>query len=189
MTGAQKAAYLAAHQEGCVACHFSDRASPTTHRTQHMVHTNYRSTECRADCTGEIMCTACALVHGAEQAAGEAWCGLPTDGGSAVARARPLYRRMPLGLCGRDTEELLHQRLLFAVAADKGKLDDVGTVGEGPVRGGPAKRSCRHVGHKRDAEAAGHHREPGQDRVREAAHIRAETGPAAGGHELVMIIE
>ena len=89
---------------------------------------------------------------------------------------------------GGDAQEMFRQGLVCSVAGYEGEFDDVGAVGEGAVRGGRPDLAYGHVGYQGDAEAGGGHGQLGEDRVGEVADGGAESGPAAGGHELVVVV-
>jgi len=89
---------------------------------------------------------------------------------------------------GGDAQEMFRKGLVCSVAGHEGEFDNVGAVGEGTVRGGRLDLAHAHVGYESDAEAGGRHGQLGEDRVGEVADAGAESGPAADGHELVVVV-
>ena len=83
---------------------------------------------------------------------------------------------------------MFRQRFVCSCPGYEGELDDVGAVDEGTIRGGRLDLAHRHVGDEGDAEAGGGHGQLGEDRVGEVADAGAESGVAAGGHELVVVV-
>jgi hypothetical protein len=83
---------------------------------------------------------------------------------------------------------VVSQRFVCSVAGYEGELDDAGAIGEGPVGGGRLDLAHGHVRNEGDAEAGGRHGQLGEDGVGEVADAWAESGLAAGGHQLVVVI-
>ena len=89
---------------------------------------------------------------------------------------------------GGEAQELFSQRFLGSVPGYEGEFYDVGAIGEGAVRGRWLDLAHAHVGCEGDAEAGRRHGQLGEDRVGEVADIGAESSPAAGRHQLVVIV-